>query len=96
MHMGRKPSAKVGRVRTTVTLDPDVAKILDGLQRSRGQGLSEVLNDAVRAGATTASARSRFTQRTSDLGAPLVAIDCTGALLQHLDEVEARERGPQR
>ena len=49
MHMGRKPSGKVGRVRTTVTLDPDVATLPEQLQRERGQGMSEVLNDAVRA-----------------------------------------------
>lgn len=93
MHMGRKPSAKVGRVRTTVTLDPDVAKVLHDLQRTRGQGLSEVLNDVIRSRAAGAEERPRFVQRTSDLGAASLPLECTGALLEHLDQVEARERG---
>jgi hypothetical protein len=93
MHMGRKPSAKVGRVRTTVTLDPDVAKILDGLQRERGQGLSEVLNDIVRSGVTAPARRPRFVQRTTDLGAPTVPLDCTGGLLEFLDQAEVRAAG---
>lgn len=80
MHMGRKPSAKVGRVRTTVTLDPDVAKMLDGLQRERGQGLSEVLNDAVRAGLGPRQAeRPRFVQRTSHIG--IAGPVCTGEIM---------------
>ena len=86
MHMGRKPSDKVGRVRTTITLDPDVAKILEGLQRETGLGMSDVLNDALRKAATTAPAAAPFVQETSDMGAPLVPIDCTGRVLTMLDE----------
>lgn len=91
--MARKASGKVGRVRTTVTLDPDVAKILDGLQRERGQGLSEVLNDVVRAGGTGRPEQPAFTQRTSDLGEALIPIDCTGRLLQVLDSAGAEAAG---
>lgn len=91
--MGRKPSDKVGRVRTTITLDPDVAKLLEQLQRERGQGMSEVLNDVVRSGAVAPTRRARFVQRTSDLGVASIPLDCTGALLDYLDEVEGRERG---
>ena len=36
MHMGREPSATVGRMRTAVTLDPDVATLLEQLQRELG------------------------------------------------------------
>lgn len=86
MHMGRKPSAKVGRVRTTVTLDPDVAKLLEQLQRDRGQGLSEVLNNLVRAGSAQRATVTPFVQGASDMGEPLLPIDCTGRLLQVLDE----------
>lgn len=79
MHMGRKPSAKVGRVRTTVTLDPDVAKLLEKLQRDRGQGLSEVLNDLVRVGSTARDARTAFVQRTSPIG--ITGPVCTGEIM---------------
>ena len=37
-------------MRTTVTLDPDVAAELKELARQRGVSFKEVLNDAVRAG----------------------------------------------
>ena len=79
MHMGRKPSAKVGRVRTTVTLDPDVAKLLEQLQRDRGQGLSEVLNDVVRAGSMARRERTAFVQRTSPIG--ITGPVCTGEIM---------------
>lgn len=78
-------SEKVGPLRTTVTFDPDVAHFLDGLQRTRGQGLSEVLNEVVRSYAADARHLPRFEQRTSDLGRPLVPIDCAGTVLQHAD-----------
>lgn len=66
--MERKKSGKAGRVRTTVTLEPDVAKMLDSLQRERGQGLSEVLNDVLRRSAASEPARAPFVQRTSPIG----------------------------
>lgn len=79
MHMGRKPPAKISRVRTTVTFDPDVAKLLEDLQRERGKGLSEVLNDVVRSGAVAAKTRPRFVQRTSSIG--IVGPVCTGEIM---------------
>jgi Ribbon-helix-helix protein, copG family len=79
MHMGRKPPARVGRVRTTVTLDPDVAKILEALQRRHGLGLSEALNDAVRAGAGAPAPRPPFVQRTSPIG--ITGPVCTGEIM---------------
>lgn len=79
MHMGRKTSAKVGRVRTTVTLDPDVAKALEALQRERGQGMSEIINDVVRAGTGERVERPRFVQRTSPIG--ITGPVCTGEIL---------------
>jgi len=79
MHMGRKQSTKVGRVRTTVTLDPDVATLLGQLQRERGQGLSDVLNDLVRSQATACHERPRFVQRTSPIG--IAGPICTGEIM---------------
>ena len=69
----------MGRVRTTVTLDADVAKLLEALQRDRGQGMSEVLNDAVRAGAGGREQRAPFVQRTSPIG--ITGPVCTGEIL---------------
>ena len=56
------------RVRTTITLDADVAAALDQLRRAEGRGMSEVVNDLVRAGLSAPAARRVFVQQTADLG----------------------------
>jgi hypothetical protein len=56
-------------MRTTVTLDDDVATALERLRRERNMGLSEALNELVRAGLAAPSPRAPFRQRTADLGA---------------------------
>lgn len=55
-------------MRTTVTLDQDVAAAVDGLRRRRGLGMSEVINELIRAGLAAPSPRVRFRQRSSRLG----------------------------
>jgi hypothetical protein len=56
-------------VRTTVTLDPDVEKLLRIAMRERGISFKEALNVAIRAGLTTARAtRRKFVQKTYSLG----------------------------
>lgn len=58
-------------MRTTVTLDPDVERLLKTTMRERGISFKEALNGAVRAGAGRAPAaeRRRFLQKTFSLGA---------------------------
>lgn len=56
-------------MRTTVTLDPDVAAKLRATTRTRGVSFKAALNDAVRAGlATTTPPSKRFTVRALPLG----------------------------
>jgi hypothetical protein len=56
-------------MRTTVTLDPDVERLLRGLMRDRGISFKEALNEAVRAAsASPTRRRSRFVQNTYALG----------------------------
>jgi hypothetical protein len=55
-------------MRTTVTLDDDVAAAVARLRRDRGIGLSEALNDLARSGMTVRPSRKRFRQRTASLG----------------------------
>jgi hypothetical protein len=64
-------------VRTTVTLDEDVAKALEALRRETGMGTSAALNKLVRRGlaASVAEARAPFRQRTSVLGLPRIPLD---------------------
>jgi hypothetical protein len=55
-------------MRTTVTLDDDVAAAVDSLRRERSIGLSEAVNELVRAGLRTKSTPRPFRQRTHALG----------------------------
>jgi Ribbon-helix-helix protein, copG family len=55
-------------VRTTVTLDADVAAAVERLRREQGIGLSEAINALIRAGLAVPAQRRRFRQRSADLG----------------------------
>lgn len=61
-------------MRTTVTLEPDVAAAVARLRREQGIGVSEALNRLARAGLVTPKARPRFKLRTADLGGFLVDV----------------------
>jgi hypothetical protein len=58
-------------VRTTVTLDPDIEKLIRDRMRERGVSFKQALNDAIRAGLTPTKRNGarRFSQRTFPLGA---------------------------
>lgn len=55
-------------MRTTITLADDVAAAVEALRRERSIGLSEAVNDLVRAGLTERPGRRSFRQQTHDLG----------------------------
>jgi hypothetical protein len=56
-------------MRTTVTLDPDVARLLETAVRNRGVSFKRALNDAVRIGLGRPRPKSRrFVQETCSLG----------------------------
>ncbi|MBI1736440.1 MAG: ribbon-helix-helix protein, CopG family [Candidatus Rokubacteria bacterium] len=55
-------------MRTTITLDADVAAEIERLRRKRGLGLSEAVNELIRSGLRERAPRSRFEQRAHDLG----------------------------
>jgi hypothetical protein len=56
-------------MRTTVTLDPDVERLIKQAVRERGVSFKQALNDSVRAGARPArKGGSSFTQKTFALG----------------------------
>jgi hypothetical protein len=57
-------------VRTTVTLEPDVERLLQETMRDKGLSFKEALNEAVRAGLARrpAAKRRRFVQKTYSLG----------------------------
>ncbi len=55
----------LGRMRTTVTLDDDVAAAIEHLRRERHVGVSAVVNDLVRRGLSRSCSSAQFVQRTS-------------------------------
>ncbi|PYM12969.1 MAG: CopG family transcriptional regulator [Candidatus Rokuibacteriota bacterium] len=55
-------------MRTTITLDRDVAQAIHRLRRQRGIGLSEAVNDLIRAGLRARAPRPAFRQRVHSLG----------------------------
>jgi hypothetical protein len=57
-------------MRTTVTLDPDVERLLKSAARERGVSFKQALNEAIRAGLAPANAgrKRRFVQKTYSLG----------------------------
>ncbi len=55
-------------MRTTITLDDDVAAAVERLRRERSMGLSEAINELVRAGLTIKQPRRPFRQRSQPIG----------------------------
>jgi hypothetical protein len=55
-------------MRTTVTLDEDIAAAVRRLRRERRVGVSEALNQLARAGLTVKRSRPQFRQRPVTLG----------------------------
>jgi hypothetical protein len=54
-------------MRTTVTLDDDVAAAVKRLRRESGVGVSEALNGLARAGLTVKGKRPAFRQRVASI-----------------------------
>jgi hypothetical protein len=76
-------------MRTTVSLDEDVAAAIERLRRERGLGLSEALNGLARAGLTVKRGGPPFEQRAVRLG---LKVDVTNVAeaLELLDGPAAR------
>src|SRR5690554_6044244 len=73
-------------MRTTVTLDPDVASEIERIRASEGRRFKHVLNDALRIGLRELSRNPSAPQFTSptaprNLGEPLVDITDTSAAI---------------
>ena len=82
-------------MRTTVTLDPDVAVLLQQAMRERWLPFKQALNEAVRSGlARQDHAVEPFRQRTFQLGRPRVDLTKALALASELDD--QRAQAPQR
>jgi hypothetical protein len=76
-------------MRTTITLDDDVAAAVERIRRERGVGVSEAINGLARAGLNAKPARPHFRQRSASIG---LRIDVTNVAeaLEQLDGPAAR------
>ena len=83
------PDARVSRVRTTLTLADDVAAAVERLRHERSIGLSEAVNELVRAGLTAERTAPRFRQKSHDLGEG-VDFSNVGDAIETLDGPRAR------
>lgn len=65
-------------MRTTLTLDPDVAAQIERLRGEDDRTFKEIVNDLLRRGLRarqpSGKARKRYTTPTADLGEPLIDI----------------------
>jgi metal-responsive CopG/Arc/MetJ family transcriptional regulator len=69
MHRILHHDARLRSVRTTVSLDDDVAAAVDRVRRERSVGLSEAVNDLIRAGLRARpEGPKRVRMRRHDLG----------------------------
>ena len=76
-------------MRTTLTLDDDVAAAVQRLREERNLGLSEAVNELVRAGLAAPPRRKVFRQRTANLGLR-IDVSSVADAMEHLDGPEAR------
>jgi len=72
-------------MRTTVTFASDVAAAVERLQRQRGRGVSDAVNELIRRALTTPSGQQPFEQATSAMGEPSLPLDDVAGLLEVLD-----------
>jgi predicted CopG family antitoxin len=66
-------------MRTTLTIDDDVAMELERLRRERDKSLKDIINDVLRRGLREMRARPKrepFRTTVQDMGAFLVKVDC--------------------
>jgi hypothetical protein len=84
-------------MRTTVTLDADVAAALQRAARERGMSFKAVLNDAVRRGLSAEPTRRRYRTPSRDMGfRPEFDIDKALALAAADEDAETLRKLAQR
>lgn len=84
------------RMRTTITLDDDLAVRLKDLAHARNASFKQVVNEAIRRGIDGPRAPRAFVQETHDLGAPLVDLTKAGSIADQLDDEESIRKATDR
>ncbi len=73
-------------MRTTITLEDDVAAAIDHRRREEDKGISEVVNELVRKGLTVKEPRKRFVQKTHSVGIKIDVSNVAEAIAYAEDE----------
>lgn len=76
-------------MRTTITLDDDVAAAVDVIRRERHVGVSEAVNELIRRGLIAPRSYRQFQQRTASMGLR-VEVGNVADALEILDGARAR------
>jgi Arc/MetJ family transcription regulator len=76
-------------MRTTLSLDDDVAAAVQRLREERHIGLSDAVNELIRAGLVAPPQKETFRQRTADLGLR-IDVSSVADALEQLDGPTAR------
>lgn len=79
-------------MRTTVTLDPDTAQMIQRRMRERRQSFKQALNDTIREAATGGAERNAFSTETADLGAARIDLDRALQIAGALDDAAMLRR----
>ena len=77
-------------MRTTVTLDRDIAAAVERMRRDEGIGPSEAVNRLARAGLSTRHKRPRFRQRSASMGELLIDVTDVAEALEIAEGAEHR------
>jgi len=75
-------------MRTTVTLEPDVAALIKRAMKERGLTFKQALNEAVRVGLAGGSREQRSWTTPSNMGRPAVSLDRAAQLAGELEDEE--------
>ena len=73
-------------MRTTLTLDPDVAALLQQAAHEQRRPFKQVVNDALRRGLSAPSAPAPFVQKQYSMGRPRLDLTKALALAGELDD----------
>ena len=79
-------------MRTTLTLDDDVAKLLSRIRKERDASFRQVVNEALRRGlqAPATKPAKPYRMKTWNSGPPLMNLDNIGEVLERLDGPDYR------